>query len=134
MQAVLRALDALDLDGTLALFSADGSLTTVVGEQAEGRDRVRDVLGVLIGGLRGMHHEVTSEWHPSDEVWIAELSANYELADYSRRGPFARVIVLRAGDAGIEQMRVYGAHELPLEQSGRHYAEVRGADGWLPTL
>jgi hypothetical protein len=41
---------------------------------------------------------------------------------------------VRAGAAGIEQMRIYGAHELPLAQSGQAYGEVHGPHGWLPTL
>lgn len=134
MQALLRALDALDLDGAVALFAEDGSLTTVGGESATGRESVRAVLGALMRELRSMHHRVASEWHPADDIWIAELSASYELTDYSQRGPYARAIFLRAGSAGIEELRVYGAHELPLQQSGRPYAEVRGPDGWMPTL
>jgi hypothetical protein len=134
MQAVLRALDALDLEAAIALFAADVSLTTVFGETAAGREGVRDILGAFLGELRGVHHELQSEWNPQEGVWIAELSASYELSDYSRRGPYQRVIILRAGPDGIEQMRIYGAHELSLADSGRPYAEVHGAHGWLPTL
>jgi SnoaL-like domain len=134
MQEILRALDALDLDGAVALFAPDASLTTAFGDAAEGRDRVRDVLGEFLGELRATHHEITAQWHPEDEVWIAEMSATYELSDYSRRGPYQRAIILRAGDAGIVEMRIYGAHELRLPEAGRQYAEVRAAGGWLPTL
>lgn len=134
MQAVLRALDALDLEAVVALFAADGSLTTVFGRTAIGRDEVSAVLGAFLAELRGSRHAVESEWNPEAGVWVAEMSASYELSDYSRRGPYQRVIILRTGAAGIEQMRIYGAHELPLGESGRAYAEVRGAHGWLPTL
>jgi hypothetical protein len=134
MQATLRALDALDLDDSVALFAPDASLTTVFGETASGRERVREVLGGFFVGLRASQHEVTSEWNPEEDIWIAEMSASYELSDYSRRGPYARAIILRTGADGIEQMRIYGAHELPLGESGRAYSEVRGAHGWLPTL
>ena len=134
MQAVLRLIYALDLDGLVAMFAPDGTLTTVFGETASGRERVRDVLGPFLRGLRGARHDVTSEWNPQSGVWIAEMTANYELSDYSRRGPFLRVMILRASDAGIEQLHIYGAHELPLSEDGRAYTEVRGAHGWLPTL
>ena len=134
MQAALSALDALDLEAAVGLFAADGSLTTVFGDTASGRDRIREVLGAFLRDLRGSRHEVTSEWNPEEGVWIAEMSATYELSDYSRRGPYARAIILRAGVGGIEQMRIYGAHELPLAESGRSFSEVRGAHGWLPTL
>ncbi len=134
MQAVLRALDALDLDGSVALFAPDCSLMTVFGETASGRDRIRDVLGAFLGGLRAASHELSAEWNPEPAVWIAEMSARYELGDYSRRGPYQRAMILRAGDDGIEQLRIYGEHELPLSESGRPYVDVRGAHGWLPTL
>lgn len=134
MQAVLRALDALDLDGSVALFAPECSLMTVFGETVSGRDRVRDVLGAFLGGLRGASHEVSDEWNPEPGVWIAELATTYELADFSQRGPYQRAMILRAGDDGIEQLRIYGAHELPLSESGRPYVDVRGAHGWLPTL
>lgn len=134
MQAVLRAIDSLDLDGAVALFAPDGSLTSVYGDTAAGREQVQAVLGVFLRALRTAHHDVTSEWNPESGVWIAEMSANYELSDYSRRGPFQRVMILRAGDAGIEQLHIYGAHELPLTEDGRPYREVHGPHGWLPTL
>lgn len=134
LQAVLRALDALDLDGSVALFAADGSLTTVFGDTVSGRDRIHDVLGAFLEGLRAATHELSAEWNPEPMVWIAEMSASYELSDYSRRGPYQRAIILRGGDDGIKQLRIYGAHEMPLAESGRAYTEVRGAHGWLPTL
>ncbi|MDE3132886.1 MAG: nuclear transport factor 2 family protein [Acidobacteriota bacterium] len=134
MQALLRALDALDLEAAVALFAPDATLSMLFGETATGRDRVREVLGEFIRELRANHHEVSAEWNPEPGVWLAEMSATYELADFSRRGPYGRVMVLRAGDDGIEQLRSYGAHELPLAQDGRPYENVRGPHGWLPTL
>src|SRR5579863_640465 len=116
MQAVLRALDALDLEAAVALFAPDASLSTLFGETASGRDRVREVLGQFLGELRASHHDVGAEWNPEPGVWLAEMSATYELADFSRRGPYGRVMVLREGKDGIEQLRIYGGHELPLAQ------------------
>lgn len=134
MQAVLRALDALDLEAALALFAPDVSLSMLFGVTATGRDRVREVLGEFLRELRATHHEISAEWNPEPGVWLAEMSANYELADFSRRGPYGRMMILRAGDEGIEQLRIYGAHELPLARDGRSYENVRGPHGWLPTL
>ena len=134
IQQMLRAVDALDLDAVVALFTADASLTTAFGDAVEGRDRVRDVLGEFLRELRATHHEITTEWHPADEVWIAEMSATYELSDYGRRGPYQRAIFLRVVDGSIAAMRIYGAHELRLGEAGRPYAEVRAPGGWLPTL
>lgn len=134
MQAVLRALDALDLETAVALFAPDASLSTLFGETATGRDRVHELLGAFLRELRATHHQVSAEWNPEPGVWLAEMSATYELADFSRRGPYGRVMVLHAGDDGIEQLRIYGAHELPLAEDGRAYENVRGPHGWLPTL
>ena len=134
LQAVLHALETLDADAAVALFAPDGSLETVFGQRADGRDQVRTLLGAFFAGLRATHYELTSEWHPEEGLWVGELTANYELADRSRRGPYRRAVVVRCASAGIQEMSLYGAHELPLSESGHAYAEVRGADGWMPTL
>jgi hypothetical protein len=134
MLAVLAAIDALDLDTAISMVAADASFATPYGEQAQGREQVRALLGAFLAELRSTQHDVTSLWNPEPSVWIAEVSATYELNDFSRRGPYGRVFVLRAGDQGIEQLRIYGAHELPLAESGEPYREVRGPHGWLPTL
>lgn len=116
------------------MFAPGAALMTVFGEETTGIDAARGELESFFRGLRATEHEVTSEWNPVPGVWIAEMSATYELTDFSRRGPYKRAIVLRFDDQGIEQLRIYGAHELPLPQGGRHYDEVRGPHGWLPTL
>lgn len=135
IQAVLGALDELDLDGTVAQFAANGLLTTVFGERAAGRERIRELLGTFLDGLRASRRELESEWNPEAGVWLAQVSATYELTDFSRRGPYERLIILRSGDAGIQELRIYGQHELPLSAAGRGYVEVHGAHrGWLPTL
>ena len=132
--AVLGAFDGLDLDATMSMFAPDVTLMTTFGEEAAGRDAVRRVLGSFFGDLRTVRYEVTAEWNPEPGVSIAEASATYELTDFSRRGPYKRAIVLRTGDHGIELLRFYGAHELPLALAGHQYEEVRGPHGWLPTL
>jgi hypothetical protein len=135
VQAVLRALDALDLEGAVARFAPDGVLTTVFGDRAEGHERVREVLGTFLQGLRSAQYEVASEWNAEPGVWLAEMTATYELTDFSRRGPYERAIVLRTGDSGITELRIYGQHERRLAETERGYVEVHGAHrGWLPTL
>lgn len=135
IQAVLRSLDAIDLEATVGLFAPDGLLTTVFGERAQGDARVRSVLGAFLEGLRASHHEIEAQWNPQTDVWVAQVSATYELTDFSRQGPYERAIILRAGATGIAELRIYGQHELPLAESGRGYVEVHGAHhGWLPTL
>jgi hypothetical protein len=134
MEVFLRAVDARDIEAMMSLLAPHVTVTTAFGESAEGIDDVRRVLGEFLRELRATHHDVSSEWNPEPGVWIAEMSATYELSDFSRRGPYERVIIIRAGDHGIEQLRIYGAHELPLPQAGRSYSEVEGPHGWLATL
>jgi SnoaL-like domain len=134
MDAMLRALDARDLEAAMSLFAPHATLTTAFGETASDLEQVRAVLGKFLVELRATHHNVIEEWNPEPGVWIAEMSATYELTDFSERGPYQRVIILRANDDGIEQMRMYGSHELPLPQDGRQYREVQGPHGWLATL
>jgi hypothetical protein len=135
VQAVLRALEAIDLDRAVELFAPDGMLTTVFGDRAEGHERVREVLGAFLHGLRAAHYDIAAEWNVESGVWLAEISATYELADFSRRGPYERAMILRAGDTGVTELRMYGQHEGPLAEPERAYVEVHGAHhGWLPTL
>ncbi len=132
--AVLGAIDALDLEGALRLFAPDGSFMTAFGAEANGFEHVRDELSGFFGGLRGCTHTVETEWHPEPTVWIAEVVATYALKDYSQRGPYKRALVLRQAEDGIASLRIYGAHEEPLSESGDPYQEVRGPHGWMPTL
>ena len=129
----MRAIDALSVDQATSLFAPHAEVATVYGREGKGVDQARAVLSELFEEDYKYRHELTSEWNPEPGVWIAELAATYVLKDFSRRGPYLRVVVLRAGDAGIEQLRVYGSRELPLTAEGG-YQEVRGPHGWLPTL
>jgi hypothetical protein len=134
IQGLLSAIDALDLEAATSMFSADADLMTLYGRQGKGTEQVRAVLGELIGELRSAHHEISSEWNPEPGVFIAELTATYELKDFSERGPYRRAIVMRAAGQQITQLGMYGAHELPLPEAEAGYHEVRGPHGWLPTL
>lgn len=135
IQAVLASLDAIDLEGAVGQFAPDGLLTTVFGERATGHDGVRRVLGAFLQGLRATHHRIESEWGAEDGVWLAQVTATYELSDFSQRGPYERAVILRSAGAGITELWIYGQHELPLAASGRGYVEVPDAHhGWLPTL
>lgn len=130
----MRAIDALDVDAATSLFAPQAEVLTVYGREGKGVDQARAVLAELLDELRETHHDLTSEWNPEPGVWIAEVAATYRLKDFSRRGPYLRAIVLRVGDAGIEQLRIYGSREPPLTVDAGGYQEVLGPHGWLPTL
>lgn len=134
LDAALHAIDELDLDSLISGFAPAAKLTTVFGEAVDGREAARAVFGGFFTGLRATAHVIAHQWNPEPGVWIAEMSATYELTDFSRRGPYRRAMILRAGDDGIEELHIYGAHELQLTADGGAYQEVRGPHGWLPTL
>jgi ketosteroid isomerase-like protein len=134
LRRVLDAIDRLDLEAAVAMFSDDVQLMTVFGSEGTGIDQAREVLAALLAELRGTHHDFTGEWNPEPGIWIAEGTATYELKDFSQRGPFQRLIVVHERDGLISQLRIYGTHELPLTESASTYREVRGPHGWLPTL
>jgi hypothetical protein len=132
--AVLKALEALDGDAFMSLFGGAGRLLLTDGTVAEGSDEVRSVIRRFMDDLSAMTYQITSEWHPEDEVWIAEIQATYDLKDHGRRGPYPRVMVVRSGSDGIVDLRIYGRHELPLTESPIHYREVSTGGRWLATL
>jgi ketosteroid isomerase-like protein len=134
ISAVLDAIDALDVDAFTSLFAADGRLMRTDGNVAEGTEQVRASISDFVADLSANTHEITSEWHPEDGVWIAEVRATYDLKEHGRRGPYPRAIVLRGGPGGITELRVYGLHELPLTEPPHHYQEVLAGSRWLATL
>ncbi len=134
LTAVVRALDALDVEAAVSQFAPDATLTMVFGQHAEGADQVRAALRAFCGELRSTRHELGAEWHPEPGVWIAELTATYQLRDFAELGPYRRAIIVRERDGAIVEMAVYGAHEPPLRASERPYQEVYAGGRWLPTL
>jgi hypothetical protein len=134
ISAVLDALHALDVEAFTSLFGAGGRLLLTDGTVAEGSDQVRAAISRFIADLTATVYEITSEWRPDDGVWIAELQATYELKEHGRRGPYPRAIVIRGGPDGIDELRIYGRHELPLTESPIRYQEVSAGGRWLATL
>jgi hypothetical protein len=131
---VLRAIDTLDLDAALAMFADTGTLLRTDGRSAKGIVEVRATLAEFFSQLRATSHEVSSEWHPEPDVWIAQLSATYELTDFGRHGPYPRAVVLRTSPSGIVELSFYGSHELPLQATTDSYQDVYAAGRWMPTL
>jgi hypothetical protein len=134
IQTFIDAIDRLDLESVVSLFGPDGLFVTAFGTEAVGLEQVRGELSTFLGGLRATQHQIVAEWNPEPDTWIAETTATYELTDFSRRGPYKRAIFVRSASGLIEQLTIYGAHELPLPEAERAYTNVRGPHGWLPTL
>jgi hypothetical protein len=130
---LLSALDKLDLDAVAALLAPEARLLTVDGRQAHGAEAACALLGSFLATVSSTSHRVTAQWH-SDDAWIAELEADYELVDGAQLSGLPRVFVVRQGPAGITALHVYGAHERPLYD--RH-ADERGlwvGGRWIPPL
>jgi hypothetical protein len=134
IRAVLRVIDALDLDATLAMFAETGTLLRTDGRRAEGIERVRASLEQFFSQLRSTSHELSAEWHPEADVWIGQLTARYELVDFGQHGPYPRAVILRDSPDGIVELSFYGSHELPLAAAEQGYHEVYAAGRWMPTL
>ena len=130
---LVQAMDARDVDALASLFAPGGRLMTADGRHAADTEAVRAVVTEFFGALRSTTHKVTAEWH-QDNVWIAEIDASYELRDWLQLKDLPRVLVVREGPEGIDDLRVYGAHERALT------AHRTGEEGmwvgmrWIPPL
>ncbi len=134
VEKLLDALDALDLDRTMALLAPDCALLMSDGGRAQGAEDVRAQLGDLLDHLRSATHRITNQWQVGD-VWIAEVEADYELRDQSLLSRLPRAIVARTGDGGrIVELRVYGAHEHALYDRGRGDGSMVIGGRYMPPL
>lgn len=133
MQRLVDAMDALDVDGLVSLFAPGGRLMTADGRSAEDIDAVRALLTEFFGALRSTTHKITAQWH-QDNVWIAEINAGYELRDWLKLNDLPRVFILREGPEGIDDLRVYGAHEHPLTDHRTGEEGMLIGSRWIPPL
>jgi hypothetical protein len=130
---LLQAIDGLDADAAVSLLAPDGQLLVVDGRRASGTDGVSRLLHDFLGNLRSTSHRVIAQWHV-DDVWIAEVHADYELKDYLQIKDLPRAFVLRAGPDGLREINVYGAHEHPLEEHRTGEEGIWVGGRWVPPL
>lgn len=133
IQQLLGALDNLDLEAVLALVAPNGRLLTADGRRAEGSDAVRELLAEFLGSVRSTSHRITAQWH-QDDVWIAEVEADYDLKDWLRMDGLPRAFVLHEGPDGIADLHVYGAHERPLTEHRTGDEGMWVGERWIPPL
>ena len=133
IQRLVQAMDGLDVDGLVALFAPAGKLMTADGRHAEGADGLRALLTEFFDALRSTTHTITEEWH-KDNVWIGEVDASYELRDWLQMNHLPRVFVVRAGSEGIDDLRVYGAHERPISEHRTGEEGMWVGARWIPPL
>jgi SnoaL-like domain len=114
---LLTAIDKLDVEAAMALCAPDCTFMTVDGRHAEGRPAVTRLLTDFLSVLRSTSHQITAHWQ-QDDVWIAEVSASYELRDRLRLEQLRRAFFVTTGAGGIRHVRVYGANERQLVDRG----------------
>jgi hypothetical protein len=133
IERLLSVLDARDLEGAMALLSPRVRMLSADGRRAEGSDAVRALVTDFMSSVRAMTHRITAHWH-QDHVWIAEVDATYELSDWLQTEPLPRAFIVRAGADGIEDLRVYGAHEAPLADHDERQGRTLVGGRWMPPL
>jgi hypothetical protein len=129
----LEAIDRLDTDAAMKPMVADVRLMTADGRRAEGVGPTRQLLTSFLSGVRAMTHEVTGQWH-QDDVWIAEVTATYEMTDHLQIRDRPRVFVMVTGPSGITDVRAYGASERPLSDHRTGEEGMWIGDRWIPPL
>lgn len=133
IQRLVDAMDGRDVDALVNLLAPGGRLMTADGRRAEGAEAVRALLIEFFGALRSTSHRITAEWH-QDNVWIAEIDASYELRDWLQLNDLPRVFVVRASPEGIDDLRVYGAHEHALTDHRTGEEGMWVGSRWIPPL
>lgn len=133
IEKLLEALDKLDPEAALALLAPDCRFLTADGRRAVGGEAVRKLLQEFLATLRSTRHRITACWHV-DNVWIAEVEADYELQDWLALKGLPRAFVLRDGPDGIRDLRVYGAHEHQLGEHRTGEDGMRIGDRLIPPL
>ena len=133
IERLLAALDALDLEAVLVLLAPDCALLLSDGRRAQGTDAIRAELADLLEHLHSMAHRLTNQWHV-DDVWIAELEADYERSDRSQILRLPRALIARADEAGIAELRIYGAHEHVIYEEELDPGGLRIGGRYMPSL
>ncbi len=133
LEQLLAAIDALDVEAVMALIGSDPRLLAADGRRAAGAGDVRKLLTEMLAALRSTSHRVTAQWHV-DDVWIAEIDADYELQDYLELKTLPRVFILRTAEGGSADLRVYGAHEHPLTDHRTGEEGMWIGTRWVPPL
>ena len=83
--------------------------------------------------MHRMEHRITAHWHVGG-VWIAEVEGDYELQDRSRLLRLPRAFIVRKGEQGITELRVYGAHEHVIYEHEHDPGGLRIGGRYMPPL
>ena len=133
VEQLLAAVDRRDVEGVMALVVPE---VRASGRRWKPRRRGRggaELLAEFLATLRSTAHRITAQWQ-EDDVWIAEVDADYELQDCLELKALPRVFIVRTGDGAIADLRVYGAHEHPLTDHRTGEEGMWIGTRWVPPL
>jgi SnoaL-like domain len=133
IEQLLAAIHTLDADEVMALLAPDVRMLAADGRHAEGAEAARALVTSFFAPLRSCAHRVIGQWHV-DDVWIAEVEADYVLQDWLELKALPRAVFLSTGDAGIARLRFYGAHEHLLSDHPGGEEGMWIAGRWIPPL
>jgi hypothetical protein len=133
IEQLLAAVDSLDADAAMRLAAPGVRFLLLDGRRVEGKDETRTLLADFLASLRSTSHRIASQWHV-DDVWIAEVEADYVLQDWLELTSLARAMVVRVGPDGIRDIRVYGANEQPLSDHPTGEEGTWVGERWMPPL
>lgn len=117
----------------MALIGPEGRMLTASGSTVEGAEDVSEMLTELFDALRSTAHRIISQWHV-DDVWIAELEADYELKSDAQVRRLPRAIIWRSQASGSAVVHVYGAHEKDIRDLGEPAGAMLLGGRWIPPL
>jgi hypothetical protein len=133
IEPLLDAFKQLDGDAVAALIAPDARVLTADGRRAEGAEAVSGLITSFLAALRSVTYRINAQWH-QENVWIAEVEADYELSDWLQLKSVPRAFILYHGPNGISELHVYGAHERPLTEHRTGDEGLWIGERWIPPL
>jgi ketosteroid isomerase-like protein len=103
-----RAVDAMDMERTLAQHTDDTTLTFANHPTVHGKEGYKAAIGHLWGSIKGLSHSMTGAWSMHDgQVGVAEAIVQYTRMDDSLCAIKFCSVLRRRGDK-IADLRIYG--------------------------
>jgi hypothetical protein len=133
IERFIDAIDVLDVETAVTLMGPDCVLLTTTGDTAEGAGPVSKLLAEFLDPVRSTAHRILTHWHV-DDVWIAEVEADYELTNDTRIGSLPRAIFWASQPNGSAVVHFYGAHEGAIRDLGKPAGAMLLDGHWIPPL
>jgi ketosteroid isomerase-like protein len=103
-----RAVDAMDMEKTLAQHTEDTTLTFANHPTVNGKEGYKAAIGHLWGSIKGLSHSMTGAWSMHDgQLGVAEAIVQYTRLDDSLCAIKFCTVLRRRGDK-IVDIRIYG--------------------------